>query len=276
MSFARVLVDSFILLKKCPKLFIPKILISFLMLPIIILITMLLINLNLVSPEIILSKTPEELRLLLMQLIFLIVYTPIIYFIDYVLVNPMYPVMIEQFYKKKKVNFRQSFLVVLKRFGTIFSSVVIFSILFFGTTVPLGFITLDFWQKGNDLMFYIFAFMMLIAFFVILLLFYLLYPVSSIEKLNISKTLNEMVRTSLKHKSDVLKAIIISILVSGLSFFFSNQVLLSDPSSNLVLTLVFFSLLIITRFLIAIFVTYQYVLNAVFYFHFEKKVFFKR
>ena len=129
---------------------------------------------------------------------------------------------------------------MVNRFGTIFSSVMIFSILFFGSTVPLGFLTVNFWQEGNELMFYISAFMLFVAFFVILLLFYLLYPISSIEKLNISGTLKEMVRTSLKHKSDVLKAIVISIFVSGLSFVFSGQVLLSDPSTNLGLTLLFF------------------------------------
>ncbi len=276
MSFVNVLVDSFVLLKKCPKLFIPKILISFLMLPIIVLTTMLLINLNILSPDAILSKTPVELNLLIIQLLFLLIYTPIVYFTDYVLVNPMYPIMVKQFYNKKKINFRQSFQIVLKRFGTIFSSVIIFSILFFGSTIPLGFLVLTFLQEGNDLMFYISAFMLFVAFFIILLLFYLLYPVSSIEKLNISGTLKEMVRTSLKHKSDVLKAIIISIFVSGLSFVFSSQVLLSDPVSNLGITLIFFLLLIVTRFLIAIFITYQYVLNAVFYLHFEKKIFFKR
>ena len=178
--------------------------------------------------------------------------------------------------RKKKIDFKQSFRIVLKRFGTILSSVIIFSVLFFGSTIPLGSLTLNFLQEGNDLMFYISAFMLFVAFFVILLLFYLLYPVSSIEKLNISGTLKEMVRTSLKHKGDVLKAIIISLFVSGLGFIFSGLVLLSDPVSNLLLTLVFFSLLIATRFLIAIFITYQYVLNAVFYLHFEKKVFFKR
>ncbi len=275
MSFARVLVDSFILVKKCPKLFIPKILISFLMLPVIILTTMFLIDLNLMSPEVILNKTPDELNLLLMQLFFLIIYLPIVYFTDYVLVNPLYPVMVQQFYKKKKINFRQSLQTVLKRFGTIFSTVLLFSILFFGTTVPLLTLTLNFLREGNSLMFLISGIMLLIVVFAILLLFYLLYPVSSIEKLNLSDTFKKIVKVSLKHKGDVLKAVIISLFVSGLSFVFSAQVLLSDQS-NLLLTLVFFSLLIITRFLIAIFITYQYVLNAVFYFHFQKRVFFKR
>jgi hypothetical protein len=49
---------------------------------------------------------------------------------------------------------------------------------------------------------------------------------------------------------------------------------LSNSPEQLPYTILLFVLLIAARFLIAIFVTYQYVLNAAFYLGFEKGVFF--
>lgn len=276
MSFTRVFFDSFILLKRHPHFFIPKILVSFLFLPIIVLTMILLIHYNLFSPQEILSKDPLELVEILVPLFFLFVYVPIVYFIDSCLINPMYPVMVEQFYDRKRIDFRKAFVEVLKHFGTIFTSVIIFSVLFFAVMIPLLLLVINFMLLQNDLMFYLSVALAIIAFFVIVLLFYLLYPVASIEKLDIMKSIRKIIKTSLKHKEDVVKAILISLVATGLSYFSSAQLIVLNPSSDIELTLLFFALLIVSRFLVAIFATYQYVLNAVFYLGLEKGVFLGR
>lgn len=273
MSFVRIFVDSFVLLKKCPRLFIPKILVSFLILPMIVITTAYVIDFNFLTRETILAMPPSEVMSLLVQLVFLLVYGLIIYIVDYFLVNPLYPVVVKQYYQKKKVNFRKAFLTMLKHFGVIFPMVALFTFLFFGIMGPMVWLTSNFIASGNMLMTYISIGLLIIVFFVILILFYLLYPISSIENLNLGESLRQTIKKSLKHKGEVIKALLISIFVSGLSYLFSGGMIITGSEGNIWITLFFFLLLLITRVLVAIFVTYQYVLNTVFYLGFEKGIF---
>jgi hypothetical protein len=273
MSFVRVLVDSFILLKRCPRFFIPKILVAFLFLPIIILSTIYVINYNVFSPAIVAERTPTELTGMVLQLAFLLIYTFIVYFVDSFLVNPMYPVMVKQYYKDKKIDFRKAFVAIIRKFGTIFTSLLIFSVLLFAVMLPFIFLMVSALLLESEFLFYVSIGLAGLALFAMLLFFYLIYPVSSTEQLDFAKALKKTVTVSFKHKKDVLKALFISFIATGLSYIFSGQMVLTNPSSQLHLTLLFFALVILARFLVAVLATYQYVLNAVFYFGFEKGVF---
>ncbi len=273
MGFVRVVVDSFVLLKRCPRFFIPKILVAFLFMPIIILSTIYIISYNVFSPALVAERTSAELMGMVLQLAFLLIYTFIVYFVDSFLVNPMYPVMVKQYYKEKKIDFRKAFVTVIKKFGTIFTSLLIFSILLFAVMLPFLFLMASALLLESDFLFYVSIALAGLALFALLLFFYLIYPVSSTEQLNFSKTLKKTVILSFKHKKEVLKALIVSFLASALSYLFSGQMVLTNPSDQLHLTLLFFVLVIAARLLVAVLATYQYVLNAVFYFGFEKGVF---
>ncbi len=272
MSFVRILVDSFILLKKCPRFFIPKILVAFFFLPIIILLPTYIVHFNIFSPEALAERGNLELVGIMFQLLFLIIFTMVVYFIDSFLVNPMHPMLVSQYYKKRKINFRKAFIAVVRRFGTIFASLFIFSILLFASMLPFMFVMAAALLLHSDFLLYVSIIVAVISIFIMLILFYLIYPISSLERVNFVKAITETINTSLKHKKNVTEAVIVSLFISTLSYLLAFEMVLTSPEQTLLL-LFFFSLLIATRFLIAIFTTYQCVLNAVFYLGLEKGVF---
>jgi len=272
MSLVRVLIDSFVLVRKCPRFFIPKILIAFLFFPIIVLLPMYVVHLNVLSPELLAERDALELMGIMFQLIFLLIFTLVVYFVDSFIVNPMYPVLVKQYYKKGGIDFPKAFLAVAKRFGTIFGSLIIFSIILFASMLPFMFLMATALLMRSDFLLYISIIVAFISIFVMLILFYLIYPISSLEQVNFVKVLKDTIKTSLKHKKSVTEAVIISLVISGLSYLLAFQMVLASPDQILFLLLIF-SLLITARILIAVFITYQYVFNAVFYLGLEKGVF---
>ncbi len=272
MSFARVFVDSFTLLKKCPRFFIAKILISFLFLPLVVLFPMYVIELNLLSVDAVSSMGQTALINTLVQVILLFIYTLAIYVIDYFVVNPMYPMLVQQYYKKKDIDFRKAFKEVVHRFGTIFPSVLLFSVFLFAILGIFAFIMLIALLQGTAF-FIISIILAIISFTVLFMLFYLIYPISSLEKINFVKVIKMTIHSSLKHKSEVSKAVIISYAVTLLSYLIGSIVVLSNTQGQSVLVVLLFVPLILTRLLTAVFATYLYVLNAVFYMGIEKGVF---
>ncbi len=276
MSFVKVLLNSFVLLKKYPKLIVPKILIAFFFLPIILLLPMYIINFNVFSPELLSQTDSLELIGLLIQLIFLLLFTFLVYFIDSFVVNPMYPFLVKQCYKCEQINFRKAFVSVVERFGTIFAALIVFSVLLFASMLPFMFILVTALLLQNDFLIYVSIIVAAISIFIMLILFYLIYPISSLEKFDFSKTIMHTVKSSLKHKKNVTEAVVISLLLSAMSYLLAFEMVLNSGPGQIVFTLVLFSLLICARIFTSVFSTYQYVLNAVFYLHLEKKVFFKR
>lgn len=274
MSIVRILSDSFVLLKMRPKLIVPKILVAFFFLPIIILLPIYFINFNVFSTEFLSQRNTLELVGLLFQLVALLLFTLLVYFIDTFIINPMYPVLVKQCYKGEEINFRKAFISVVERFGTIFAALVIFSVLLFASMLPFMFILMAALLLKNDFLIYVSIVIAVISILIMLVLFYLLYPVSSLEKGNFAKTIQWTVKTSFKHKKSVTEAVLFSVFISGLSYLFAFEMMLSNSSDQLAYTLMLFILLIGARFLTAIFATYQYVLNAVLYFDLEKGIFF--
>ncbi len=273
MSFLRMLIDSFILLRKCPNLFIPKILVAFFFFPIIILLPMYLIHFNVLSPEALAEMETLELIGMLLQLVFLLIFTLVVYFIDSFVVNPMYPMLVQQYYKERKVNFRHGFTAVVKRFGTIFASLIIFSILLFASMLPFMFIMLTALLLHSDFLLYVSIVVAIITIFIMFILFYLIYPISTLEEINFAKTIKETIHTSLKNKANITKAVVISLLITGASYFLAFEIVLTNVPGQIILTITLFALLVASRFLVAVFVTYQYVLNAVVYLGLKKGIF---
>ncbi len=273
MGFAGLLIDSFILLKRCPRFFIPKILIAFFFFPIFILLPYYLLEVNIMSPQDIARVQAQQLITVMLNLIFILVYTFLVYVIDSFIVNPMYPVLVQQYYKAREINFSKAFLSVIRRFGTIFPAVLAVAVLVFVAMFPFLFIMISAVLLENDFLFFIAIITAFLSIFIVFILFYLLYPISSLENFDFLKIVRQTVKASLKHKGDIAKAFLISFSISGVSYLLGFVIAgMNDPSLLAPKMGVFF-IFILVRILIAIFTTYQYVLNSVLYFGLEKGVF---
>lgn len=274
MSIVRILSDSFILLRRHPKLIVPKILVAFFFLPLIILLPMYIIHFNVFSPELLSQRSSFEIVSLLFQFVALLLFTLLVYFIDAFIINPMFPVLVKQCYKGKGINFRAAFVSVVERFGTIFAALVVFSVLLFASMLPFMFVLMAALLIKDDFLVYMSIVIAAISILIMLVLFYLIYPVGSLERGDFAKTIKWTVRTSLKHKKNVIEAVLFSLFISGLNYLFAFEMILSNGPDRIAYTILLFALLIVARVLTAVFATYQYVLNAVFYLGFEKGIFF--
>ncbi|MCX6798551.1 MAG: hypothetical protein NTW59_00430 [Candidatus Diapherotrites archaeon] len=275
MSFLRVLADSFSLLLMCPRFFIPKILVSFFFFPIIVLLPAYFVHLNVVPGEALIERGAIDLIVIALQVIFLMVYTIAVCIIDSFLTNPMYPVLVKQFYEKKEINFRKALIDVLTNFGTIFPTVLVFSILLIISMMPFLMIMATSFVLHSVFLFYLAIVVALVSIFVMFVLFYLIYPVSSLEKIGFAKAIRQTVHSSLKHKREVTMAFAISVLITLASYLIAFEIFVGK-TNDVFVTILFFSLLVLARFLVAVFSTYQQVLNAVFYLHLEKGIFLKK
>ncbi|VVC00295.1 Uncharacterised protein [uncultured archaeon] len=92
--------------------------------------------------------------------------------------------------------------------------------------------------------------------------FYLVIPVSTIERKGFFGSLSRSLSISLSNWKDVSKATVFSFAVSGVSMLLALAINLVSPEDGLV----FWAAFIIVRFLTAYIFTYIYVLNPVFYF----------
>lgn len=277
MSFYRIMVDSFLLLRMCPRLFIPKILIAFFQLPAFILFAYygLQVGPSFLNPSD-LSRA-ELIRALdiIVPLLLITLYSLVVDSIDFFLINPMYPLMVQDYYKKRKISFKNSLRNVLQRFGKIFMPLFMALVAILVVCLPLVWFGLVSYSPRDSFLstiLFVSAFLAMSVWSIFV--YFLIYPIGSLENLNFSKTLKQTVLVSLKHSTNVLKAFIVFLLTIGISLFLSVDVWLIGPQ-NLLQQLAVFSLLIVVRFLMAIFTTYYYVLSTVFYFGFEKKQFFK-
>ena len=275
LSFVRVFFDSFTLLKKCPRLYIPKILVAFFFFPIFILLPFYLLEANIMAPT---NHVTQPLQLfgVLIQLVFILVYTIVVYVVDSFIVNPMYPVLVKQYYKEKEINFHRAFSTVVRHFGTIFPALLVVSMLIFAAMLPFLFIMVTALLLKNTFLFYLAIGTAFISIFAIFVLFYLIYPISSLEDFNFKKALKQAIRISLKHKADIAKAFFLSMVISGVSYLLGFMIAWLNTPDQLVPKLGLFTAFVAIRVLIAVFATYQYVLNAVFYLGIEKGVFLSR
>ncbi len=276
MSFYRIMVDSFLLLRMCPRLFIPKILVAFLLLPTFILIPEFIVQSGIFSIAQPFSRQQSiELMQTMLPLIAIVLYGLLIDLIDFYLVNPMYPVMVKDFYRKKEVLFRPAFSDVVHKLGTIFPTLSVVLLISFAMLIPSA-VLINIAMFSRDVMlFAVSSVLGVAAVFVLFVVFYLIYPISALEKFDFRRSIRETTRVSLKHKINVAKAFVISVAITGLSYGLGWLITLLESPDQFAPKMAIFSLFLITRLLVALFSTYQYVLNVVFYFGFEKRQFFK-
>lgn len=271
------MVDSFLLLRMCPKLFIPKILVAFFQLPAFILLTYygLQLDTSLLNPYNLSSSELSRALDIIGSMLIIALYSLAVDSIDFFLINPMYPPMVQDYYKKRKISFKNALQNVLHHFGKIFMPLFAALVAILIVWLPLTWFAYTSYLSGDLFLSAILVFAALLAmFFWFIFIYFLIYPIGSLENLNFSKTLKQTVSVSFKHNTNIIKAFIFFLLTMGISIFLSVDVWLIGPQ-NLLQQLAVFSLLIVVRFLLAVFATYYYVLSTVFYFGFEKKQFLK-
>jgi len=259
MRFIGFLKDAFKLLLKEPKLFIPKILVAILYsIPMLLGAYVLLTNAQLIDEVLkspmISQRQASGLLSLLIALLAIFFITLFAFVVD-ILVNAMYPIIVDDFYKHKKISlwkafassWRNFFRIVPIGFGILILVMMPLSI----AAAHFGTIASNFFQLASAI-----AALSIIAALAIAAIFYFLYPTIMLENRPVASCLRRNFALVKNNKATVAGASLIAlatdILSLGLSF-----VSVFEP-------LVLF-VFIGERLLVTILFTYNAILNQVIY-----------
>ncbi|MAG22312.1 MAG: hypothetical protein CL943_03340 [Candidatus Diapherotrites archaeon] len=259
MNLIAVLKESFFLLLKEPKLFLPKIIVAFLygfgMLAIAFL------SLNTILPFVGGEVDPAMASALSVQLpivLGLLVYTILVLAID-VLVNAMYPVMVRDFKQGSRISFRSALSFASKKFLVIFPAILVADL---AVSIPFALLSTILILTGNTFGLAISFALFLIVSFVLIVLFYVVYPVSVLKEKNfVSALLGSLKIGSKNMKQLSIPSLIpfsLSLINFGLAFLAENPA--------------FLIAFLMLRFLIALVATYHMVLNPSVYFALQNGV----
>ncbi|MBN2127763.1 MAG: hypothetical protein JW703_05265 [Candidatus Diapherotrites archaeon] len=255
----KILTDSFSLLMKKPLLFLPKLVIAFLYsIPMIFLPAITFASLDFSSP-----KTS-----LLSELVFWMIIIFCISLLD-ILFNSMYSFISKDYLNKKNISLIQSFKKALNKFRTVFPSIIltdlIFIVIAFIVSIPLGF----FIMLNSLELIILFSLIYFVIILILFIAFYLIYPIASLESFTAINSLKQSVFLA---KKNFKKISVVSLFSFGLSFLSISLPflieLLIQSNSPIILAVIAF---VLVRFLTAIIATYYYVLNPVFYLEAELK-----
>ena len=256
MDIVELFRQSFSMLAREPKLFIPKIVVAFLYgfgmlatafislesLPIIL------------SPE---SFAPEQAFNLLSLSLMLFVYSIFLFAID-VLVNSMYPVLVKDFKQRNPISLPKALRFALSKFWIVFPAVIVVD---FAVAIPFALLLSLVALSGNIVAFFVVAALFLAASFLVIVLFYVVYPVSVLSEKNFVSALlkaTSLGAGNLKHLSmPSLIPFTLSVINFALAFLAANPA--------------FLVAFIVLRFLIALVYTYHMVLNPNVYFELVRK-----
>ncbi|MFH1239636.1 MAG: hypothetical protein V1672_00290 [Candidatus Diapherotrites archaeon] len=259
MHFIDALVNSFNLLKKKPKLFLPKFLIAAVY-GVMMLLTMdILVSLT----EFIFTENQSQAAVYAAEMLpvvsTLFIFSLFVLLLD-TFINSMYPKMVDDFYKKKKISFTDAVKSAFSRSLIVIPS--IFTALFIFMLVSMPFILwMAFSLVSNDIVGIILSgILLIIAELITTIMFYLIYPVSMLEKKGVFGTLGKSFSLSKSNFKDISKASIFQLLLSFVSFVLAA---VADKPE-------FLFLFIVSRFLTALIATYIIVLNPVIYMEIQK------
>jgi len=257
--FTKTLADAFLTLKKCPKLFLPKLLIAFFY-------SLPMLALPGLTLDVLADPVPDpEIAVALIGWLGFIL---IVALVD-IFINALYPVMVRQFYSKGRVSFVPAFGEAKNKFLVVLPSVLAVEslgfIAAFLLALPLAFFTV----AGDAFLQGISVLAMLAVFFAMVVLFFMLYPVATLEQRGIIGTIKRTLSLSRKNFWDVAKASSVSFGISLVSFALAFGIKLAgtaNPAGGIVIFLLF----VLVRFLTAVLSAYQYVLNPVFYMQYAR------
>jgi hypothetical protein len=269
-SFIKILKDSFNLLLEQPKLFVPKIIVSFLQVPFYILLPYYFLSLY----NMLLSGLVPSFEVLVgeyfIPLFAIFFFSLLVDFIDFMVLNPMYSLMVHDFFSKKQVVFSKAFKVALKKSPMIFAGMVSIILVMLAVLFPVFVFYFLALFSNNIFLILLSVFSVFAVSFLLLVVFYLAYPVLSLENLGFVQSMKAIVKLSLKNKRDVSKAAALMYLFSIVSLLLGFAIEFLSSQEFVFAQAVLGLFFIFTRLLLAVFSTYQYVLNPVFYIEKEK------
>lgn len=193
----KILKDSFELLKKEPKLFLPKLLIAILYGILIIFQAQILLQfVTIFSGEMTTQQIQQIIQILFFSII-LLISNILVYLLD-TLITATYPALVKQF--PKKISFKKAIKESKNNYlKAIISSIILLTItMIISTLITIPFILTN--QTNPNIQIII----SLSVGFVIVFLFYLLFPVLMLEKKGIIYSIKKSITMSFKNKKNIL------------------------------------------------------------------------
>lgn len=250
--------ESFSMLAKQPKLFLPKLIIAALYGAGMLFIASLSIEtiVPLLSQEmntVIARKLVSQLPLLVLFFF----YTIAVFALD-VLVNAMYPVMVKDFKGGKAISLKTALKSAAKKFKVIFPAMLVMLGIDLAITIPFSLASAAFILSRNTLGLIIAFIIFLAVSFAMIVLFYVVYPISVLKENNFVSAVVGSIRMGKRNAKQLSIPSLIPFTLSVVSF-----ALAFDPA--------FLIAFIALRFLMALVATYHMVLNPNIYLALEGK-----
>lgn len=267
MTIIHVLRESFHLLYKEPKVFIPRLITT-------IVYTLYLLYLAKITADItkilgyypgyeVTPVNPEILIPFLDDIIFLLIFLFFLLALDLVS-YAMYPGIIKDHYSKKNISLIKS----LKEAFSIWKILLILGILItiFAVISSIFIFIFEFLTRetGNILFYLSSIFLVLITTLILLVLLFFVVPISVIEKKNLIETFQEGFKLSLKHKSELFAVNTLFLVLTIITFILVAATQIGFQGITVISAIILF---ILTRVIQAIVYTYICVVNPYFYVH---------
>lgn len=264
MGFLIFMKEAFKLMLKEPKLFLPKIFVAVIYSIPLLWLAQLLVNNAALFEVVVKGDTPsiEEfyaISALFWQLMLIAVITLIAFVID-TLVNAMYPLLLREYYKKKKISLGNAFRNSLKN---TFRIVPIGLALVLLVSLPISIAQMQFAKASGSFLStaILVVLLTLLGTLLIVAIFYFVYPTIVLEDKPVTECLKNNFKLVKKNKGTVLGASLVSLASAVVSLGFSLAAVF-EP--------IFIVLFFIERLLVVVIFTYQNVLNQVVYFGVSK------
>lgn len=246
----KIIKDSFSLLAKEPKLFIPKFFVSFLF-------SILILALPRMTIAALTSPSVEDLQVVLAYLFLTVIFS----FVD-IIVNSFFPFFVKDYFDKKSVSFSRAFSSFKERAGVILPAVLSVEAASFAVVFVISGVISAVLFTGNYFLTAVLLCFSFLAIIVIVIVFYFVYPVASLEKNGIVGSIKRSVNLSTSNLLPVSSLALFSFFISAFTFIVSYVATVSEGSLERIVFLVLFVLL---RVFVACLATYQYVLNPLLY-----------
>ena len=262
MNVLNVLNESLSMLLKQPKLFLPKLVIAALygigMLAIA------WLSIETVVPLLIERggmQTAKEVAGFLPVIFGFLIYTLVVYVLD-VLVNSMYPVMVANYRQGKRISFRSAFSSAARKFPVIFPAMIVMLAIEFAVALPFAMLFTLF-ILGNNIAALIASFIAFLAVsFVMIVIFYVIYPASVLDENNFVSAIINTARLGKRNARHISIPSLIPFSLSIINFAVGFPALES---------LAFLAAFVILRFFMALLSTYHMVLNPHIYIELASK-----
>ena len=263
MKISEILRESFVLLRKEPKIFIPRLITTALYSFVLLYTAQLTTEMAKSAGYYPGNPTPDPAALAsLMGGVFILLVSVIFLLIVDLFSYAMYPVMVRDYHKEGKIDLRKSFNEAFSAWKTILALWLLIMLFSLGLGVILSVFEVLTLQSGNSI--YYVASLLVILSLVILLLIALFFimPVAVVEKRGLIDTFKQGFKMSMKNKGDVFFINVFFLVLTAvtLGIISLSQIYFSEG-----VAIIAGILFILTRVFEAVIYTYISVVNPYFY-----------